>query len=70
MVKINLHDDQKIAFARIISDLIEADFIIDEGEMDYFKDVISKQHLNIKNEFVRKARKLNLEEATNSIKNA
>lgn len=65
---ISLHDDQKIAFARIISDLIEADFIIDEGEMDYFKEVISKQQLNIKNEFIRKARKMNLEEATNSIK--
>ena len=28
---------QKIAFARILSDLIEADFIVEQGEMEYFE---------------------------------
>ena len=43
MTKINLERNQKIAFARIISDLIEADFIVEEGEMRYFEKIMSKE---------------------------
>lgn len=46
-MKIQLDRTQKIAFARIISDLIEADFIVEEREMDFFEDIISKNGLNI-----------------------
>ena len=35
-----LNREQKIAFTRIISDLIEADFIVEEGEMKYFESII------------------------------
>lgn len=64
-----LEDNQKIAFARIVSDLIEADFIIDEGEMKYFEEVVtSKSNLNISTEMLRRSRQINLEDATNQIK--
>lgn len=34
---------QRIALARILSDLIEADFIVEEREMDFFEKIISKR---------------------------
>ena len=39
---IKLDRDHKIAFARIITDLIEADFVVEADEMQFFEKIISK----------------------------
>ena len=39
--------DHRIAIARIVTDLIEADFVVESSEMDYFERIISKEELNI-----------------------
>ena len=38
-----LHREHKIAFARIITDLIEADFVVEADEMLFFEKIISKE---------------------------
>ena len=40
-IGVRLDRTQKIALARIMSDLIEADFIVDEGEMNFFDHFIT-----------------------------
>lgn len=60
--------EQKIAFARIISDLIEADFIVEEGEMEYFESIISKDGFNIKEAMLIEAKKLNFSDAVSILK--
>ena len=37
-----LEREHKIAFARIITDLIEADFVVEADEMQFFEKIISK----------------------------
>lgn len=59
---------QKIAFARIISDLIEADFIVEQGEMEYFEDIISRNKLNIKKTMLSEAKRLTLAKAIKALK--
>jgi hypothetical protein len=39
---VNLEREHKIAFARVITDLIEADFVVEADEMRFFESVISK----------------------------
>lgn len=68
MTKINLERNQKIAFARIISDLIEADFIVEEGEMEYFEKIISKDGYNIKDAMLVEAKKMNFADAVSLLK--
>lgn len=63
MTKINLDRSQKIAFARIISDLIEADFIVDESEMEYFEKIISKDGFSISDAMLIEAKKMNFADA-------
>ena len=46
---------QRIALARILSDLIEADFIVEEKEMDFFEDTISKDGFNISESMLEEA---------------
>ena len=67
-MKIQLDRTQKIAFARIISDLIEADFIVEEGEMDFFEDIISKEGLNISESMLVEAKKMDLAKAVAILK--
>ena len=38
-----LHREHKIAFARVITDLIEADFVVEADEMQFFEKIISKE---------------------------
>lgn len=67
-MKIQLDRTQKIAFARIISDLIEADFIVEEREMDFFEDIISKNGLNISESMLVEAKKMDLAKAVSILK--
>lgn len=67
-MKIQLDRIQKIAFARIISDLIEADFIVEEREMDFFEDIISKNGLNISESMLVEAKKMDLAKAVSILK--
>ena len=59
---------QKIAFARILSDLIEADFIVEQGEMEYFEKIISRNKLNIKKTMLCEAKRLTLAKAIRVLK--
>lgn len=59
---------QKIAFARILADLIEADFIVEQGEMEYFEKIISRNKLNIKNTMLSEAKRLTLAKAIRVLK--
>lgn len=68
MSKLNLDRNQKIAFARIISDLIEADFIVEEGEMEYFEKIISKDGFNISDSMLVEAKKMNFSDAVSWLK--
>ena len=68
MEKLHLDRTQKIAFARIISDLIEADFIVEESEMDFFEDIISKNGLNISESMLVEAKKMDLAKAVSILK--
>ena len=68
MIKINLERNQKIAFARIISDLIEADFIVEKGEMDFFEKIISKDGYSITESMLVEAKKMNLSDAVSWLK--
>lgn len=68
MKKIQLDNNQKIAFARIISDLIEADFIVDEGEMKYLKDEIMDGGPKITKPILENARRKTFEEAIRILK--
>lgn len=63
-----MNRQQKIAFARIISDLIEADFIVEQGEMDYFEEIISRNKLNIKKTMLSEAKRLTLAKAIKTLK--
>ena len=59
---------QKIAFARILSDLIEADFIVEQGEMNYFERIISRNRLNIKKTMLSEAKRLTFAKAIKTLK--
>ncbi len=65
---IQIDRPQKIAFARIISDLIEADFIVEQGEMEYFEEIISRDKLNIKKTMLSEAKRLTLAKAIKTLK--
>lgn len=65
---IQIDRPQKIAFARIISDLIEADFIVEQGEMEYFEEIISREKLNIKKTMLSEAKRLTLAKAIKTLK--
>lgn len=68
MQKISLDRSQKIAFARIISDLIEADFIVEEGEMEYFENIISKEGFSITDAMLIEAKKMDFADAVSLLK--
>ena len=60
--------NQKIAFARIISDLIEADFIVEKREMDYFESVISREQLRISRSMLMECKHLTLAKAVKDLR--
>lgn len=65
---IHLDRLQKIALARVMSDLIEADFIVDEGEMLCFEQAISKDGFGITPTMRIEGKKLDLAKAIERLK--
>ena len=59
---------QRIALARILSDLIEADFIVEEREMDFFEKIISKDGFNISKAMLVEAKKIDFAKALSILK--
>lgn len=60
---IKLDRDYKIAFARIITDLIEADFVVEADEMQFFEKIISKDGFAISNAMHIDAKKMDFAKA-------
>ena len=59
---------QRIALARILSDLIEADFIVEEKEMDFFEETISKDGFNISESMLVEAKRMDFAKAMSILK--
>lgn len=60
--------EHKIAFARIITDLIESDFVVEADEMQFFERVISKEGFDISNAMLVEAKKMDLAKALSVLK--
>ena len=54
---------QRIALARVLSDLIEADFIVEEKEMDFFEEAISKDGFCISEAMLIEAKRMDFAKA-------
>lgn len=65
---INLSREQKIAFARVLTDLIEADFVVEPDEMCFFEQIISKDGFSITNAMLIEAKKVDLAKAVSILK--
>lgn len=63
-----LHREQKIAFARIITDLIESDFVVDIDEMNFFESIISKDCFAISEAMLIEAKKTDFSKALSILK--
>lgn len=59
---------QRIALARILADLIEADFIVEEKEMDFFEETISKTGFNISEAMLVDAKRIDFAKAISILK--
>lgn len=59
----SLNREQKIAFARIITDLIEADFVVEADEMQFFERIISKEGFSISDAMLIEAKKMDFAKA-------
>jgi len=68
MKKLHLDNSQKIALARVLSDLIEADFIVDEGEMAYLKEEIMNGGPRITKYVLENARRKTFADAINTLR--
>ncbi len=64
----NLDRLHKIALARLLSDLIEADFIVEQKEMSLFEEIISKEGLNITGSMLVEAKKMDYGKAVSVLK--
>lgn len=60
--------EEKIAFARIITDLIEADFVVEADEMQFFENVISKDGFAISQAMLIEAKKMDFAKALSILK--
>ncbi len=59
---------QKIALARLLSDLIEADFVVEGAEMAYFESLISREGMNISEAMLVEAKKMDFGKAVRILK--
>lgn len=59
--------EERIAFARIISDLIEADFIVEEDEMESFDTIRNEKDFNITMSMLSEAKTKTFAEAVNML---
>ncbi len=64
----DLHREHKIAFARVITDLIEADFVVEADEMLFFERIISKEGFSISDAMLIEAKKMDFEKALSVLK--
>lgn len=60
---LKLEREHKIAFARIITDLIEADFVVEADEMQFFERIISKEGFSISDAMLIEAKKMDFAKA-------
>lgn len=60
--------EERIAIARIISDLIEADFIVEEDEMESFDKIRNEKDFNITMSMLSEAKTKTFAEAVNTLK--
>lgn len=60
--------EYKIAFARIITDLIEADFVVEADEMQFFENIISKEGFSISDAMLVEAKKMDFAKALSILK--
>lgn len=67
-MKLQLDRIQKIAFARILFDLIEADFIVEEAEMSFFEKIISSEGLSISDSMLVEAKRMRQDKAVSILK--
>lgn len=58
-----LDREHKIAFARIVTDLIEADFVVEVDEMQFFERIISKEGFCISDAMLIEAKKMDFAKA-------
>lgn len=63
-----LHREHKIAFARVITDLIEADFVVEADEMQFFEKIISKEGFSISDAMLIEAKKIDFAKALSILK--
>lgn len=63
-----LDREHKIAFARIITDLIEADFVVEVDEMQFFERIISKEGFCISDAMLVEAKKMDFSKALSILK--
>lgn len=59
--------EERIAFARILSDLIEADFIVDEDEMESFDEIKNDKEFNITLSMLSEAKTKTFAEAVKTL---
>ncbi len=59
---------QKIALARLLSDLIEADFVVEGAEMAYFERLISREGMNVRESMLVEAKKMDFGKAVGILK--
>ena len=59
--------EERIAFARILSDLIEADFIVEEEEMESFDRIRNEKDLNITLSMLSEAKTMTFAEAVGTL---
>lgn len=59
---------QRIAIARLLSDLIEADFVVEQKEMSFFETLISKDYFNITASMLVDAKKMDFAKAVSLLK--
>lgn len=65
---IKLEREHKIAFARVITDLIEADFVVEADEMQFFEKIISKEGFAISISMLIQAKKMDFAKALSVLK--
>lgn len=60
--------EHKIALARIITDLIEADFVVEVDELEFFEKIISKDGFSITESMLVEAKKIDFAKALSVLK--
>lgn len=58
---------QRVALARVMMDLIEADFVVDEGEMACFERAISAEHFGISTAMIVQAKQTDMAKAVETL---